>query len=542
MGSSKSIDMIYRNFIFIVAVVAISLGTIGGCNNNGGGGGDGDNPDLVLLGDHRDEATADISAEIDTGPHTGEPNNILLDGTAIDNLTQAEIDLIRESYDEGFIIIVYDATEKDITQIYRDIIGHPLRHAELESLDVLPEGDSHGVFTIEHHDGIDWTSTAQFESNVLREFEEGQEDEIDQVGPESMFTPHGIHIKSWIESHEDRIAQLVEDGLLETSAEELLNELDIRDEFNQELAAVTRDTEGTLLDLTTANIHTSQNQVSFQETTAKDTFQMTTQAWIVTADTPTGLFSFLLVEQDFNLATSNGFVKDSSTQKYWYLQEFSIENTYEVNSSLLTSSTAQLLQESPETNQATTSTETTSISTSISGTVGADQTSGANASVSGGVSWSTSNTVSKADVSINNLSLSNNDVSNDATWQFLPRNAEGLDDGCVNSLHNLADLSHNTFTPSTAFIVRIASDFTGDTLKLKSKFTIQTRNTYIGNCNIFGCDCDAKHQDGLDPWEPTHSQSIRIPEPPEGPAGEDTCSDGIDNDKDGGIDAEDNSC
>ena len=541
MIPSKSIDYIFKNFIFVVAVIAISLGTIGGCSNGGGGN---DDPDLAVLGDHRGEPLADISAEIRTGPHTGEPNNILLDGTSIDDLTPDEIELIRDAYDEGFIIVLYDMTERDIAQLYRDIIGHPLRHAELESLEDILEGDSHAVFTIEHHSGIDWTSTAQFEMTALREFIDGlgEIDVIDIVDPEAEFTPHGIHIKSWIESHEERVQELIEDGLIVRSAEELLDDLDMRDEFDAELSQVTRTTEGTLLDLTTANIHTSQNQVSFQETTAKDTFAMTSKVWIVTADTPTGIFSFLLVEQDFNLATSNGFTKNSDTQQYWYLQNFSVSNTYQVNGTLLGSNDAQLLQESPATNQATTSTETTSVSASISGTVGADQTSGANASVSGGVSWSTSNTVSKADVSINNLSLSNNTVSNDATWQFLPRSAEILSDSCDNSIHNLADLAHNTFTPVTAFVVRIDSDYTGDTMQLKSEFTIQTRNTYVGNCNIFGCACDAKNQNGLDPWQPTHSQSVRIPQPPEGPTGDPTCSDGVDNDVDGGTDSGDNSC
>ena len=530
-----------KSFTVIIAIITLSFLAVGGCNSNNGGGG-GSDPELALLGDHRAEPVADISAEIPTGPHTGEPNNILLDGQSLETLTVQDIALIKEAYDQGYIIFAYDLTEKGIVRVYREVVKHPLRHAELNSLQGLAEGILHGVFSIEQHDGHVWSGTAQFEENALREFQEGQEDPIILAPPEAEYTPHGIHIKSWIDSYDDRVDQLVDDGLLELSAEELLDELDMKDEFNDELGAVTRDTEGTLLDLTTANIHTSQNQLSFTETTAKDTFQMTSQAWIVTADTPTGLFSFLLVEQDFNLATSNGFTKDSSTQQYWYLQEFSVENTYQVNDDLIASNKAQLLQESPETNQATTSTETTSISTSISGTVGADQTSGANASVSGGVSWSTSNTVSKANVSINNLSLSNNAVSNDATWQFLPRTAEGLSDGCENSIHNLADLSHNTFTPATAFIVRIDSDFTGDTLKLKSKFTIQTRNTYVGSCNIFGCDCDIKQQDGLDPWEPSHSQSIRIPQPPEGPTGEDTCSDGIDNDVDGDIDDADSSC
>jgi len=222
------------------------------------------------------------------------------------------------------------------------------------------------------------------------------------------------------------------------------------------------------------------------------------------------------MNQDLTLASANGFTTNSSTQKAWYLSDFTNVNTLRIGSTDLDFSDAALIEESPETNQSTTSTETTSVSESISGTVGADQ-DGASASVSGGVSWSTSNTFSKANVSINNLSLSETTLGNDASWQFEPRKAEILNDGCANSIHNLADLAHNTFTPTQAFVYQINGSGNADkTLKIRTKVTMQLTNTYIDDCNVFACGCKAKNQNAS-PGEgqTTFTQSVHIPAVPQ---------------------------
>ncbi len=544
----RSRDYLKKCLGFVLVFGFISLGAIGGCSDGDGSG----EPELVVIGDHRDIALTDISFELETGPHAGKPNNILLDGISIEDLTNEEITLIKESYEAGFVIIAYDVTEKDIVTIYRDIVGHPLRHAELESTEELPEGNSHGIFTIEQHDGLVWTGTTQFAMTAMREVPEGVVDDLVLPDPGGAYTPHGKHITQWLKGHDDRRQQIKDEGLSALNAEELLEKYNLKGEFEEDFSAVTKDQVGTLLDISSANIHTSTNQVSFHETSLLDTFQMTSKAWIMTVETPTGLFSFLLVAQDFNLATSNGFTKNvegdaafSNAQQYWYLQEFSVKNTYSVNGTPLTQSKAFLLEESPETNEASTQSETTSLEYSVSGTVGVDQESGGNAALSGGVSWGTSTTIEKANVSINNLSVSDNSVLNDATWQFLPRPSEigGSKSTCNNlGLRNLADLAHNTFQPATAFIVRISPDYVGQTLNINTEFTIQTRNSYVDNCNIFGCSCSIINQNGLGPAKLQHVHSIRIPQPPEGPTGEDTCSDGLDNDVDGNVDGADSSC
>ena len=518
------------------------------CDENNNGTNEIDDPfHGVFLGNHRDEALSDLRAILDVGFFQGPLHNIFIDGSKINELTQEEIQTIRDAFEQGFIILLYDMTDARIQFFYRDILEHPTLFTETEGLD-LEIGETYDVFTIEQIDGIEWTS--QSVSRIVEAAELGpfNLEDILESREFNVFTMIAFHMREWIEDREARIAELVEDGLIQARGFEELRGL---------IEAQTRQStqEGTLLDLATAWIQTTQTHVGFTDVgdnvdsnsadaTKINTYQMTSKAWLVTSSTPTGLSSFLLVNQDFNLASANGFLVDTSTQKYWYLGEYTSTNTLKVGKKNLAFEQAQLIQEEPETNQAVTTTETTSVTQSISGRLQADQGVG-NIAATGTESWSTSNTFSKANVSINNLSLSNADLRNDASWQYLPRKAEaGPDDGCVNTLFNLADLSHETFSPTQAFIYEIDGEFAGDTLTIKTDVTTRLFNSFTGNCNIFGCACDARVISDISPDEAqtTFKQNVHIPATPEGPVGDTTCSDGIDNDGDDATDLDDSSC
>ena len=111
--------------------------------------------------------------------------------------------------------------------------------------------------------------------------------------------------------------------------------------------------------------------------------------------------------------------QNGNQQQAWYLSNLTAVNTLAVGSATLDSTEVTLLDNKPGTNQASSESVTTSIDTSVSGTVGVDQ-DGANASISGGVSWGTSETYSKANVSINNKSLSETLTGTDASWEYVP--------------------------------------------------------------------------------------------------------------------------
>ncbi|MEM7008580.1 MAG: hypothetical protein AAF462_05525 [Thermodesulfobacteriota bacterium] len=532
----KSKRKLLANISLIIALCFVSFYLIGGCSNDSSIQSD---PTIRTLGQHRDTPLDHIAAEVNTAPHEGVADNILLDGTSLEGLNNSEKISVKEAYIAGFTIMLYDATRRDIAMLYRDILDHPFNYANLDSLDGLDDTDQNPTFAIEQHNGVDWTNTLQFaSSNEPFQFEG---DPAIQAPLINEYTPHGQHIDDWLRMYDDRKQQLLDEGIITSSARELLEEIDTSPRTSQTQ-------EGTLLDLANANIHTTTNNVTFpfELDGLRTTYQMTSKVWIVTADSvANGVQSYMLVAQDFNLANSNGWLdgaqttltdgtrtnkpsKVSDTNKLWYLKEFSVSNTYKAirksdqnpNQTiveLLTNSTASLADNSPDTTAAETSSETTGVSVGISGMVAANQTQGGIASISGGVSWSSSRTVTKFDININNLSGSNGQTLNDATWQYLPklakRNAQGIKADTVDSP---AELAHETFTPGVAFYVILDGKYAGQTLELDSIFTIQTRQTYLTNCNFRNSNCDEATTDGLDPvFEPTHTQTVAIPVAPE---------------------------
>jgi len=483
-------------------------------------------------------------ALLDIEEHTGEPHHIHLDGTFIMDLTNEEIGLIREAFDEGFIISVYDVNERVIAYLYQVILQIPNVHEETQDVTDEEEGDPSRVFTIEQHDGVIWTSMSQH--GLEAEIEGPAGDMMDDSeGPSDgtgQFALHAFHKREWIESHQDRKQQLLDLGIIGESsviggsAMGVIEDADLMNEYKSLRSdAVTRagsvtleDSEGnSILSIANAWLFTNQFHVGFNNSfdivgegsaTKFNTYSMTTTAWVLTETLQNDTLSFLLVNQDFNLASSNGWQpnQDKSPdgfprQVYWYLSEFKNINFLKIGSNELDSDTATLFRNEPETNQATTSSVTSSVETSIGGTVGVDS-SGGSAAIDGGVSWSTSTTFEKANVSINNISLSQTDLENDASWQYLPRKAEIFDDGCNNSVHNTADLSHNTFTPTQDWIMIIDGSEADNTLKLKTQISMKLTNSYIDSCNGFNCACDVAHQNAVPgAGQVTYTNLLHIP-------------------------------
>lgn len=549
---------------FVLLLGFISLFAIGGCSDDSSSTSSGD--DLAaLLGEHRQDAVDHIEAAFNVAhPFDGELNHIIIDGTNFAALTDEEKVVIRDVYEQGFIVIIYDVTEAQIEELYH-IIDHRSKFDSGTTMSHLEEGNDgeiYDVITIEKIGRVHWSSIMNIGNLPAIETADGGFLPGTGLATEDIgFRFHALHMKEWLEQQQDRVQELASDGLLDGNATSVLTRFGLMDEFEDSLRTVAGSGQtGTLVDLASADLHTNFVKIGFSSSDQPgvkvasaaevNTYQFTSKAWIITAVTPNGLYSFLFVNQDFSLASRNGFlINDEATaafshaQQAWYLSNLTAVNTLAVGSTTLDSTDVLLLDNKPDTNQATVLQTTTSIDYSISGTVGVDQ-DGANASISGGVSWGTSETYSKANVSINNISLSETLTGTDASWEYVPNAATpgGSKDLCDDlGLRGLADLAHTTFKPSQAFIYRISPEYVGETLKLKTKISFEIRNTYISSCNMVGCSChktDQNRQNG--PWTFTHS--IAIPEWPEGPVGDPTCSDGIDNDKDGNTDAADNQC
>jgi len=526
-----------RGLGIILIMVLISLGSIGGCHDDDGG----DQPlDAVLLGIHR----GPLLDGLDAGLFEGKLNNIILDGNHLDDLTQEEKDIVREAYEFGFVIFVYDMHEARIAQLYVDILRHNLIFSEIDELDLpdLPIGQKYSLFAIEQHDGIDWTLNGVYGADISEIIQSGEFD----------FDFVVSNIREWIEAYESRRRELELTSLVEEGVETLIT-------TSQEEVPDVRD-------ITKKRIGTLQIQVGIIDGDFEDTavvppgldppldttspynnYQMTTGVWTITVrfDNPRDISSFVFVEQGMNLESSSGYIKHTSGRQFWYLSSVFNENTLQLGGRDLDFPDVTLLPlESPDTNQATTVTTTTSVSQTVTGTVGVGSV-GPMASVNGGASWGSSSTFQKASVSINNISLSSS-TGNDASWEYLPLKAQitGTSGTCEDfKLREPACLAVTTFKPQQGFVYQIDGKFANRTLALQTLFEVHLTKTKVGNCNKFGCSCKAKNTDGSGfQFDELFKLQIFIPPPPEGPIGDLTCSDGIDNDLNGCIDGADPNC
>ena len=286
-------DYLKKCLGFVYLIVLLSLGAIGGCDGSGNG-----NPELAVLGNQRDVALSGISSEIQTSQYDGNPTNILLDGTTLGDLTNEEIASIRDAYEAGFVIVIYDASEKDISQIYHDIINDQY----------TPSGDASvivPVFAIEKDDNVHWAFEGDFNATDASKL---TLDENDPVSVEQ-FAEEGREIRDWLEDHPSREQQVIDLNQNSSTASRLVDNAGLRSELDKQLVMTKSESSvaGTLLEIASADIVTSTYYV-YSGMGSKNPgdgdvnrYQGTSYAWIVTADTSRGPYSFLMVTQDYLL-------------------------------------------------------------------------------------------------------------------------------------------------------------------------------------------------------------------------------------------------
>ncbi|MGB3729396.1 MAG: hypothetical protein WBA70_09140 [Thermodesulfobacteriota bacterium] len=541
MVSTRSV---FRGSFLVLLLIAISFFNIGGCSDSNNGGGDTTTRDPihgVVIGDHPEEGLRDLRNALDIGEHTGEANHIHLYGPSLLDLTDEEIELIRQAFNEEYVISIYEVDAAVIAYLYGVILQIANVHEDTEDPENTDPEDTANTFTIEKHGNVIWTSKTHSGFTDLKETFGSLPGE-DVSGDLNEFIHHSFHKRDWIESYDERRAELIQDGLIGGDTATMIKKFGLEDELeeiNRE-AASTRDTTfiddegGTILNLATAHVQSNTSYIGFSDSEAivganspsatdLNVYNIVNKVWVVTADTPDGLQSFVFMDQTLSLASANGYDETDEdpapdgfpTRQAWYLREFVNTNTLKIGSRELDDDEAILLNSVPETNQATTAEVTSEVSRSVDGSIGID-TSGGSAGLSGGVSWSTSTTFNKENVSIDNLSLGQRpDLGNDSSFRYRPRPSEIFDDKCNNSMHNLADLSRSTFRPTQLSVWRIDGSDADKTLKIKTVISAVLRNSYIGNCNIFGCKCDVINQDAnVSLSDKTFIHSIHIPAAP----------------------------
>jgi len=532
----KSRDYLTKCLVFVLLFGIISLGAIGGCNDNNGSGG---GPDAILLGDHQEQIRQELEFALGLGEYDGNLNNIIFHCPDIDKLTQEERDIIKDAFDKEFVIIAYDSNEPCVVRLFAEVLMHPLIHAEIDSFDI-PDGNEHDLFIVERHGRHVWTGQAVFETMDPASLTTVDNPDLDLVGefdddvvevptidaPQfGTFEPHSVHTLEWITNYKARRKILEEIGTLTdidlspvTSLTDSSQNIDVSNRVSTQTGNIAQQSPDYINTVTyTARPPLGVND--YDDSSIAGTYQMTTYIWALTADTAAGVFSYIFGVQDYNLQSTNLFVRDKNRDRGWHLFSFNNSNNLEFGGSLdLTTSEAILLENAPQSLGPSIETQTSSTSTSLSGGY-----SSGTGLATGTASWSNSSTVQKRDVAIENLSLSQ--TGNDGTWRYTPKKVSPQDsDFCTwNSLSSPAQLGKTNFQPSQSFVYQIDPKFAGKTVKLESTWRVSVVRNHLKSCksSAFGCkDCSKHHIDSTDSIDPdtpvskTFHMSIALPPVP----------------------------
>ncbi|MEM7008579.1 MAG: hypothetical protein AAF462_05520 [Thermodesulfobacteriota bacterium] len=531
-------SVLVQKFSIIGLFVIFSLGLIGGCNDNNGSGGEGETRTPihgVLLGMHSNEALQGLNAELDLGEHTGEANHIHLDGKEIGNLTDEEKVLIRQAYNQGFIISLYDMDEARIQRVYRDVLQDPDVHSEEDFVEVAAE-EEYFAFNIEQIDGRPWSSIATNDAiDMIEEFQ-NIGGNVGQGEPDPLpneYRIYGEHTRNWIEDQPLRKDLLLDDGIVSSNPRALINELEARNV----------DRSGNVFDLAKTWIHTNTFTVDFLSSGAisgsgidpnvvcgqaglaanncRNTYTITNQAWIITNQSPS---SFLFVLQDMTLDNTAGEIvgesvsNDSRRQKAWYMSKFTVANyVFASPAGLLSTNDAVLDSAFPGDDF-----NAINISKSSFGNARFDTNDGGS-STSSTLNWTVNGTSDFGNLSIENVSETlaqqgGPQLGNDASWIYSAPVPGKKRDVCRDRfLDDPISAAKGVTNPTHAFVIEI-DGFPGETLTLKTSAQVVLNNTRLSGCNSIGCRCDTVTTDKVTKPDGTlpivFNQSINIPNVP----------------------------
>ena len=138
------------NFKGLIVLSFLCLTLFAGCDNDGSTS---DPVHGIILGTHTQEAEGDLREELDVDESRGEPNHIHIDANNLNDLTDEDKALVQDSFDNGFIISLYNMNEGRIQEFYRDVLMDPDVHAEPMNID-LADGQGLTAFNIENINGL----------------------------------------------------------------------------------------------------------------------------------------------------------------------------------------------------------------------------------------------------------------------------------------------------------------------------------------------------------------------------------------------------
>jgi len=494
---------------------------LAGCDNNGSN----DDPvHGILLGTHSPEAVEDLRTELDVDEPMGEPHHIHIDGDNLADLTDEDKALLQDSFDQGFIISLYNMNEGRIQEFYRDILMDPDIHAEPDNAD-LPDGQDLTAFNIEQINGVYWSSISQFEtfdqsdavplSEIAVAVEDGP-----VLNPQEAYAQH---TRMWIEEQEDRRLRINDDGFISDNVKDNFEQL-----LNQKVTA-SGNLVGNIPFIAKTWVQTNSLNVDIADDNfiliindcngCDNSYSIETQAWMVTTPEPD---SYLFVIQNLDLNSSGGIFYNSANKIGWYLSSFEITNTYTTNEGLLASDVAELLDNQPGNGNIDGTGEAGFIlSQNVSGTQRYDTTDGS--------STTGSNLAIEIDgmfnintVKLENLSktqvgspVDDSPLGNDASWLYTQD--DPVLEGCDLEILPATSGSIGEINPGNAFVVKFSPGSPGETLTLNTSAKVILHMTTQSDPGGDPADCMAITDKVTIPANgPAHMfpQAIHIPDVP----------------------------
>lgn len=399
--------------------------------------------------------------------------------------TQENSDLLARAFGKGQLVGVLDAAPGDIAALYGALGLHmdvPPDQPQVEFFALKRESD--GVRQVTFHAPPEIYGVSEDREHI-------NADGSKQISSTEIGTVRMFPSKAWSKARARNIARRI----ATINAEELP-------------AAIQATEDNNILNLAEAFKDQRLYPVgvlNFKKKTLTNYFQITSFAYAChSANDNTDWYYVYQIGQ---FSPSNGFFRNAKRQRLWYVDNYKM-NAWPTD--FAKNTIVSLVQSSPDTTTGQ-RTATSSTSWSISGSVSYSD-KGGQAGVTGGMSISNSLSISIPDLSINNKSV---DQVNNAHWEFAIPRVSGKDDGCLNDLNPVVPIARNTFQPVNQWIWRAdaSSRGKGSHFQISYSFAVELVNTYIGECNVFGCNCDVVHQ-RYNPFPKGVVKSFQVPYPP----------------------------
>jgi len=317
----------------LILFSVICIFAVAGCDDSSNGS---DPLHGILLGEHSEQAVQDLKAELDVDEPRGETNHIHIDGDNLGGLTDDEKALLQNSFNEGFIVSIYNMNQGRIQDFYRDVLMHSDVHAEPENVDI-PDGQEYITFNVEQNNGVIWSSLRDSDVDLPLTTVTTS---IEGEAPQSILRAHGMYFREWFEERDGRVERL-SDGFISGNAKEKFEQLQ-----NSKVSV-----SGVLPSLAKSWVQTNTLCAPLGlNVSCGNSFQVETQAWVVADGDPVNsigaLSGFLYVVQDLVLDNSAAITSNTSDVVGIYLSEASIINTFSVNG-ILNIFNADILENHP---------------------------------------------------------------------------------------------------------------------------------------------------------------------------------------------------